>query len=114
MGALGYSSGQIWLIIVLLALGTFALRFSFLAILGDRTLPPFLLRLLRYTPVAVIPGMVAPLVLWPAATGGEPDPRRLSAAAASLFGGVATRNVFWAILAGAAVLVWGLWLTGQL
>ena len=45
MGALGYSSGQIWLIIVLLALGTFALRFSFLAILGDRTLPPFLLRL---------------------------------------------------------------------
>ena len=114
MGALGYSSGQIWLIIVLLALGTFALRFSFLAILGDRTLPPFLLRLLRYTPVAVIPGMVAPLVLWPAATGGEPDPLRLAAAAASLFVGVATRNVIWAILAGAVVLVGGLGLTGQL
>ncbi len=114
MGALGYSSGQIWLIIVLLALGTFALRFSFLAILGDRALPQFLLRLLRYTPVAVIPGMVAPLVLWPAATGGEPDPLRLSAAAAALFVGVASRNVIWAILAGAIVLVGGIWLTGQL
>ncbi len=114
MGALGYSSGQIWLIIVLLAVGTFALRFSFLAILGDRTLPQFLLRLLRYTPVAVIPGMVAPLVLWPAATGGETDPLRLAAAAASLFVGVATRNVIWAILTGAAVLIGGFWLTGQL
>jgi len=114
MGALGYSSGLIWLIIVLLALGTFALRFSFLAILGDRTLPQFLLRLLRYTPVAVIPGMVAPLVLWPAATGGEPDPLRLTAAVVTLFVGVATRNVIWAILAGAVVLVGGIWLTGQL
>ena len=114
IGALGYSSVQIWLIIVLLALGTFALRFSFLAILGDRTLPPFLLRLLRYTPVAVIPGMVTPLVLWPAATGSEPDPLRLAAAAATLFVGVATRNVIWAILAGAVVLIGGLRLTGQL
>ena len=114
MGALGYSTAEIWLIIVLLAVGTFALRFSFLSILGDRTLPPFLLRLLRYTPVAVIPGMVAPLVLWPAATGGETDPLRLAAAAASLLVGVATRNVVWAILAGAVVLVGGIWATGPL
>jgi branched-subunit amino acid transport protein len=114
MGALGYSTAEIWLIIVLLAVGTFGLRFSFLAILGDRTLPPFLLRLLRYTPVAVIPGMVAPLVLWPAATGGETDPLRLAAAAAALLVGVTTRNVIWAILAGAVVLLGGLWATGPL
>jgi len=114
MGALGYSAPEIWIIIVLLALGTFALRFSFLAILGDRTLPGFLLRLLRYTPVAVIPGMVAPLVLWPAATGGETDPLRLAAAAAALLVGVTTRNVIWAIMAGATVLLGGIWLTGQL
>ena len=114
MGALGYTNAEIWLIILLLASGTFALRFSFLAVLGNRTLPPFLLRLLRYTPVAVIPGMVAPLVLWPAATGGQTDPLRLAAAIMTLLVGVSTKNVIWAILAGAAVLLGGIWITGPL
>ena len=76
------SSFQIWTIILLLGAGTFLIRFSFLGLIGDRRIPPYFLRLLRYTPVAVIPGLVAPLVVWPAATNGEPDPIRLVAAAA--------------------------------
>ena len=57
-----YSVGQIWVIILALALGTYLIRLSFLGLVGRRPLPPAVLRLLRYTPVAVLPGMVAPLV----------------------------------------------------
>ncbi len=109
-----YSSAQIWGIIAVLAVGTFLIRFSFLGLLGNRPLPPYVLRLLRYTPVAVIPGMVAPLVLWPAATGGVPDLPRAAAAIATLIVGLWTRNVIAAIGAGAFVLYAGLGLTALL
>ncbi len=105
---------EVWLVIGVLAVGTYLIRFSFLGLIGDRPLPPFALRLLRYTPVAVIPGMVAPLVLWPAATGGVPDLPRLCAALATLGAGVWTRNIFAAVGAGALVLYGGLWLAGRM
>ncbi len=98
---MSFSTGEIWGIIVLLGIGTFLIRFSFLGLIGDRELPPFALKLLRYTPVAVIPGLVAPLVIWPEATGGAPDPARLIAAAVTLLAGVRTRSFMVAILAGA-------------
>ncbi|TRD20710.1 AzlD domain-containing protein [Palleronia caenipelagi] len=109
---MSFSDGQIWGIIVALGVGTFLMRFSFLGLIGDRPLPPFVLKLLRYTPVAVFPGLVAPLVMSPAATGGTPDPARLAAAVATLAVGVLTRSVLWAILAGAATLYGLLWLLG--
>ena len=39
-------------------IGTFLVRFSFLGLIGNRDLPPWLLRHLRYTPVAVFPALV--------------------------------------------------------
>lgn len=101
-------TGQIWTIIVLLGIGTYLIRFSFLGIIGSRPLPPLVLRLLRYTPVAVIPGLVAPAVLWPAATNGQPDPARMLAAAVTLIVGWWTRSFFPAMAAGAATLIVGL------
>lgn len=103
---------QIWTIIVLMGIGTFLIRFSFLGLVGDRKLPEWLLRHLRYTPVAVMPGLVAPLVVWPQATGGEPDLARISAAAATLLIGMITRNTLAAIGGGAAVLYTMLTLVG--
>lgn len=103
-----YSTTEIWLIIAALAVGTFLIRFSFLGMIGDRPMPPIVLRLLRFTPVAVLPGMVAPLVLWPAGTGGEPDPVRMVAAIATLAIGLWTKNVLWAMIGGAATLYAGL------
>ena len=99
-----YSAAEIWLIIVIMGVGTFLIRFSFLGMIGDRPMPSFVLRLLRYTPVAVLPGMVAPLVLWPTATDGVFDPVRMLAAVATVMIGIWTRNVLWAILGGAATL----------
>ncbi|MDZ4095999.1 MAG: AzlD domain-containing protein [Paracoccaceae bacterium] len=95
---------KLWTVIVVLGIGTFLIRFSFLGLIGNRALPEWALRLLRYTPMAVIPGLVAPAVLWPAATGGETDPARLAAALATVAVGFAFRNVLVAILAGGAVL----------
>jgi len=57
------------------------------------------LRHLRYTPVAVIPGLVAPLVVWPAATGGETDPARRATAVVALAAGYLTKNIVWGLLA---------------
>ena len=103
---------NVWLIIGVLALGTFISRFSFLGLIGDRELPEWILRHLRYTAVAVLPALIAPVVLFPPATNGEVDPARLSAAIVTLAVGVWTRNVLWAIILGAATIYGMLYLTG--
>lgn len=105
----GFSDSTIWLIIALLGVGTFLIRFSFLGIIGNRKLPPWVLRHLRYTPVAVLPALVTPMVIWPAATGGEPDAPRMIAALATLVVGLVTRNTLAAIAGGALTLYLALW-----
>jgi len=101
----------IWTVIGVLAVGTFLIRFSFLGLIGDRPLPPIVVRLLRFTPVAVIPALVAPQVIWPSATDGQTDPIRLLAALTTLVVGMMTRKVLPAIVAGSAVLIIGLQLS---
>ncbi|WP_424927948.1 AzlD domain-containing protein [Amaricoccus tamworthensis] len=102
----------IWSVIVALGIGTYLIRFSFIGIIGDRELPSWILRLLRYVPVAVMPALVAPLVVWPEATGGEPDLPRILAASAALVVGAWRRDALASIIAGMAVLYLALWLLG--
>ncbi|MGV6811922.1 MAG: AzlD domain-containing protein [Brevirhabdus sp.] len=106
------SSTTIWVIIVSMGIGTFLVRFSFLGLIGNRELPEWVLRHLRYTPVAVMPGLVAPLVLWPEATGGNLDPARLAAAITTVVVGLSTKNVLASIFSGALVLYAMIWLLG--
>jgi len=96
--------GQLWVVIIALAVGSYALRFSFIGLYANRPMPAWLLRPLRYAGVAIIPGLVAPLVLWPEPTGGDTDPVRLSAAGATFLSGYLTGNVIVAMLTGAAFL----------
>lgn len=103
---------QLWVFIVALGAGSFALRFLFLGLVGSRPMPAWLLRHLRYTAVALIPALAAPLVLWPSATGGDPDPARLIAAAVTLTVGYVWRNVVLAIVLGGVTLFGGLALFG--
>lgn len=102
----------IWTVIVILGVGTFLIRFSFLGLIGKKPMPEWVLRHLRYTAVAVLPGLVAPLVIWPQATGGQPDAARMLAALATLAVGLWSRSVLGAMVAGAAVLYTVLALTG--
>ena len=101
---MNYSEAQIWLIIALMGVGTYLIRFSFLGLVGNRKMPDWVLRHLRYTPVAVLPGLVAPLVLWPEATGGNPDPIRMAAAIATVLVAWWRKNMLWGAFAGAATL----------
>ena len=107
------TGAYIWGIILALGIGTYLIRFSFLGLIGSKNLPEWVLRHLRYTAVAVLPGLVAPLVLWPAATGGQVDPARLCAALVTFGVGILTRNVIAAIVLGAATLLGMIWLTGS-
>ncbi len=109
---MSFSTQEIWLIILLVGVGTFLIRFSFIGIIGSRKMPDWVLRHLRYTPVAVLPGLVAPMVIWPDATGGAVDPARLTAAIATFAIGYVTRSFLWSFAGGIATLYGMLWLLG--
>lgn len=102
----------LWTVIILLGLGSFALRFVFTGFVGDRAMPAWLLRHLRYTAVAILPALVAPQVMWPTATDGVFDIPRAAAAVVTLCVGLVTKNVLIAILSGAVTLYALLYLIG--
>lgn len=100
----------LWTVIIGLGVGSFLLRFTFLGFVGDRPLPAWLIRHLRYTAVAILPALCAPLVAYSGADGST-EPTRVAAAMVTLLVGGVTRNVFAGLGAGAAtlaVMVYGL------
>ncbi|GGG68323.1 membrane protein [Salipiger pallidus] len=103
---------ELWFIIIGLGIGSFALRFAFLGLVGDKPLPAWLQRHLRYTAVAVLPALIAPLIVFPAANDGEPEPIRLLTAAVTLGVAYFTRNALAAMVAGGAVLFGGIYWFG--
>jgi len=103
---------HLWIVIAGLGLGSYLLRFAFLGLVGDRPIALWLSRHLRYTAVAILPALVAPMVVWPSATDGQTDPARLAAAFAALSAGLITRNLYIAIFAGALTLYGCLYLLG--
>ena len=103
------SAATIWTVIVALGIGTYLIRLSFLGMIGRRALPEWALRLLSYVPVAVLPALVAPMVVWPSGTEGQPDAPRMLAAVTALAIGAWSRSVLGAILGGMACLYLALW-----
>ena len=65
------STPTLWLTILGVGVVTFALRLSFIALLGRVEVPPFLERALRFVPAAVLTAVVVPL----AHQKRPPDPR---------------------------------------
>ena len=57
-----------WLAITLLALGTFAIRYSFLGLLAGKKLPPRFERALQLAVPAIFAALVLPLILLNGAT----------------------------------------------
>lgn len=98
---MSYTDGQIWLMIVIMGVGTYLIRFSFLGLIGNRKLPEWALRHLRYTPVAVLPGLVAPLVLATDASR-QTNPTLITAAIATATVGWWRKGMFPGIVAGIA------------
>lgn len=98
------SDSAFWMLTIGLGIGTFLIRFSFLGLFGSRQLPEWAMLHLKYVGVAVFPAMITPLVLWPAATGGVPDPLRMIAGGLAFLAGLRF-GVIPAIIAGMG----GLW-----
>lgn len=53
----------IWILIVGLGIATYAIRFSFLGLLGGRAVPDRVRRILAFVPATVLPALIAPMVL---------------------------------------------------
>ena len=96
---------ELWIVIIGLGIGSFALRFAFTGLVGDRQLPIWLMRHLRYTAVGILPAIIAPAVLWPAATNGDFDIPRVSAAIVTLTLGLIWKNVVGSIIGGRGLAV---------
>ncbi|WP_299691398.1 AzlD domain-containing protein [uncultured Tateyamaria sp.] len=103
--------GTLWTVIIGLGVGSFLLRFAFLGFVGDRPLPDWMLRHLRYTAVSILPALCAPLVVY-SGQDEATEPSRLAAAVVTLVAGALSRNVFVAIGCGAATLFAAVYLLG--
>lgn len=98
----------LWLVVLVAGAGTFALRFSFLA-LFERTggVPPRLGQALRYVPPAVFAALVVPAFV----VGGEGSstaaftPLRLLAGVVAGVVAWRTESVLWTIVTGMVALV---------
>ncbi|MGF1446317.1 MAG: AzlD domain-containing protein [Pikeienuella sp.] len=92
---------KIWLAIFGLAAATYAIRFSFIGFVGGRPVAPWVRRVLAFVPAAVLPALIAPMVLTDGGALVLDAPKLLSAGAA-FAAGIATRNVLAGILGGVA------------
>ena len=94
----------VWSIILGLAALTYLNRFSFLGLLGGREVPVWARQALAYVPSAVLPALIAPMVLFDRAQGGLTPPSAWIAAAVALLLGALTRNMVLTIVGGMAAL----------
>jgi branched-subunit amino acid transport protein len=99
-----YSPASIWLLLGVIAAGTWAIRVSFIALFGRiETIPDWVLRILRLIPAAVLAALVAPALTH---ATGEFDLATARFTAGIVAGIVAwrTRNVLATIATGMASL----------
>lgn len=103
---------KIWIVMIVLGLLTFAIRFSFIALLERIKLPVTFQRALRFVPIAVLSAIIAPELGYAnnALALSPTNPRLLAGIVATLVA-LWTKNVVWTLLAGMAVFwVLRLWL----
>jgi branched-subunit amino acid transport protein len=101
-----YSTTAIWLTIVVIGLGTFALRFSLIALSGRADkIPDPLQRALRFIPPAVIAALVTPAFLMREGSIVVTfDNLRLFAGIVASVVAWKTKSILWTILSGMAAL----------
>lgn len=97
---------NIWWVIVLGGLLTYLTRLSFILLIGRRSLPDWLVKLLRYVPPAVLSAIIFPELLMPAGTIDLSLTNfRLIAGLVAALVAWRTRNVLLTILVGMALLL---------
>lgn len=97
---------QFWLLIIVLAVGTWAMRSLPIMLHGRVPHPKWLERLLRHVPVAALTALVVPGALWVKSAEGVSSfaPGRTVAAVVALAVAYRTRNVLATLVAGMVTL----------
>lgn len=96
---------KIWVVIVSVGLLNYLSRLSFIAFFANRTLPPFLARMLRFVPAAMLTALVVPMVLAaPAIGAGIQLDARLPAAVVATAAAYRFHNTIATLVAGMAAL----------
>ncbi len=94
-----------WWVMIVSGLATFAIRLSFILLIGEREVAPWARRALRLVPPAVLTAIIVPEMLLP---GGELDVSlsngRLLAGALAALVAWRTRNVVLTIVVGMVAL----------
>lgn len=94
-----------WLVIVVLAIGTWAMRSLPIMLHGHVKLPSWADRLLRYTPVAALTALVVPGSLYLKTSGVYSfAPARLVAAVVAILVALRTKSVLWTLVLGMCAL----------
>jgi branched-subunit amino acid transport protein len=102
------STGRFWIVIVVLAVGTFLIRSVPIWLHGRAPMPGWLERLLRHVPAAALTTLVVPASLWLKANGTYTfAPERTLAIAVAAFVAFRWRNMLATLIAGMAAL-WAL------
>ena len=90
----------IWIVILGLGVGSYLIRLSFIGLIGDREMPEWVLRHLRYAAVGILPGIAAPLVVAQSDTGSGLNSVPIIAAIITVAVGYVSKSTLWAIAAG--------------
>ncbi|MEJ2709069.1 MAG: AzlD domain-containing protein [Anaerolineales bacterium] len=97
---------NLWLVIVIGGLLTYALRLSFIAFFGQKEIPTWLQRSLRYVPPAVLSAIIFPELLLPSGTVDlSLHNTRLLAGLLATIVAWRTRNALLTILSGMVALL---------
>lgn len=97
-----------WPTVLILGLGTFIIRLSFILIMDRITMPETVQQMLRFIPAAVLTALTVPAVLLhKSGSTTMADPERIVAALIAVVVAWKTKNILATIGTGMAVL-WGL------
>ncbi len=99
---------SVWLLFGALAVGTFALRLSFIYLFGKVDMPDWLRRALRFVPASILAALVFPALTYPNGTFDlSLGNLRLLAGLGGALVAWRTKNLLWTIVTG-MVLLWAL------
>ena len=99
------SEAALWLTMIAMGLITFALRASFIALSDRLKMPPLVQRALRFVPMAVLPAIVVPALVF--REGSLALTLSNEKLLAGIFAGIVawyTQSIIWTLLAGMVAL----------
>jgi len=99
------TSGNIWILLLVIGGATFLLRLSFIHLFADRQVPETITRLLRFVPPAALSALILPpIVTQNGSFAFFLSNERIPAAIVAAIVAVITRNTLYTICSGMAAL----------